>query len=145
MLEGISSLVAKSLVRYEGDRGGEPRYGMLETIREFGLERLAARGEDEAVRQRHAAWYLAFAEDAGPRSQGPDDAAWIERLEREHPNLRAALTWLAGAADGLALVRMTGALWPFWQEHTYFREGHRWLETALDSMARRHRPIGSER
>ena len=112
--------------------GGATRYGMLETIREFGLEQLAASGEADAVRQRHADWYLAFAEDAGPRAKQPGAAPWVEALEREHPNLRAALTWFLGRRDGLALVRMTGALWPFWHEHTYFGEGHRWLEVALD-------------
>ena len=79
MLEGIGSLVAKSLVRYEGDPGGEPRYGMLETIREFGLEQLAASGQEASVRQRHAEWCLAFAERAGPQAKGPDAAVWLER------------------------------------------------------------------
>ena len=132
MLDGIRSLVAKSLVQYDGDPGGKPWYRMLETIREFGQERLAASSEEDDVRQRHAAWYLAFAEDAGPRAKQPGAAPWVETLGREHPNLRAALTWFLSRRDGLALVRMTGALWPFWHEHTHFSEGHHWLEVALD-------------
>ncbi|MBA2518214.1 MAG: helix-turn-helix domain-containing protein, partial [Chloroflexia bacterium] len=131
-LDLVAALVDKSLLRAEVVAGGATRYGMLETIREFGLERLAASGEADAVHQHHADWYLAFAADAGPRAKQPGAAPWVERLRREHPNLRAALTWFLDRRDGLALVRMTGALWPFWHEHTYFGEGHRWLEVALD-------------
>jgi non-specific serine/threonine protein kinase len=132
VLDGISSLVDKSLLRADVGAGRATRYAMLETIREFGLERLAASGEDAIVRQRHAEWYLAFAEDAGPRAKQPGAAPWVEVLGQEHPNLRAALSWFLARGNGLALVRMTGALWPFWHEHTYFSEGHRWLEVALD-------------
>jgi excisionase family DNA binding protein len=128
----VAALVDKSLLRADMGAGRATRYATLETIREFGLERLAASGEEDAVRQRHADWYLAFAEDAGPRAKQPGAAPWVESLGREHPNLRSALTWFLGRRDGLALVRMTGALWPFWHEHTYFSEGHRWLEVALD-------------
>ena len=131
-LDLLAALVDKSLLRAEAVAAGEPRYGMLETIREFGLERLAASGEEEAVRQRHAEWYLAYAEDAGPRAKQPGAAVWVASLEREHPNLRAALGWLVDRRDGPRLVRMAGSLWPFWQEHTYFGEGLRWLEIALD-------------
>jgi non-specific serine/threonine protein kinase len=131
VLDLVAALVDKSLVRTDVAAGGATRYGMLETIREFGWERLAASGEADAVRQRHADWYLAFAEDAGPRAKQPGAAPWVEKLGLEHPNLRAALSWFRGRGDGLALVRMTGALWPFWHERTYFDEGHRWLELAL--------------
>jgi predicted ATPase/DNA-binding CsgD family transcriptional regulator len=169
MLDGISSLIAKSLVRYEGDRGGgtppsgggglggEPRYRMYETIREFGLEQLVASGRetppsgrdsspwqgeareraqglggDMPVRQRHAAWALALAERAGPQVKGPHAAVWLEVLEREHGNLRAALTFLMERGDGELLARLAGALWPFWEEHAHFAEGRRWLEAALE-------------
>ena len=112
--------------------GNSTRYSMLETIREFGLEQLAGHGELEAVQQHHAEWYLAFAEDAGPRAKQPGAAPWVEMLVLEHPNLRAVLTWFLNRGDGQALVRMAGALWPFWHEQTFFAEGHRWLEVALD-------------
>jgi predicted ATPase/DNA-binding CsgD family transcriptional regulator len=131
-LDVIASLVAKSLVRYESDAGDEPRFGMLETIRAFGLERLAASGEEPEVRRRHAAWCLDFAERAGARARSADDAAWLPRLEREHANLRAALAWLLEEHDARSLVRLAGALWPFWEEHAHYREGRRWLEAALD-------------
>jgi excisionase family DNA binding protein len=129
----VASLVDKSLLRVEEAVAGEPRYGMLETIREFGLERLAAGGRElEAVRQCHAEWALAFAEDAGPRAKQPGAAAWLPRLEAEHPNLRSALGWYLGQGDGPRLLRMAASLWPFWQEHSHAGEGLRWLELALD-------------
>jgi non-specific serine/threonine protein kinase len=131
-LEGIGSLVAKSLVRYEGDQGGAPRYTMLETIREFGLEQLAASGHAASVRQRHAEWCLAFAERAGPQAKGPDAAVWLEALERDHANLRAALTWLMDQGDGLRLIRLAGALSTFWRAHAHFAEGLHWFAIALD-------------
>jgi non-specific serine/threonine protein kinase len=130
-LDLVASLVDKSLLQVE-EVGGEARYAPLETIREFGLERLAASGEEDAARERHTAWYLAFAENAGPRAKQPGAPPWIAKLEREHPNLRAALNWLLDRGDGPRLLRMAGSLWPFWQEHTYYGEGHRWLELALD-------------
>ncbi|MGH2618790.1 MAG: ATP-binding protein, partial [Thermomicrobiales bacterium] len=131
-LDLLASLVAKSLVRYEGDAGGEPRYRMLETIREFGHERLAERGQEEDARSRCAGWCLDFAERAGPQAQGPEATIWLEALEREHANLRAALTWLIEQGDGLRLIRLAGALWPFWQEHAHYSEGRRWLAAALE-------------
>jgi non-specific serine/threonine protein kinase len=131
-LEGIGSLVANSLVRYEGDPGGSPRYTMLETIREFGLEQLAASGRATDVHSRHADWCLAFAERAGSHARDPDAANWLEALEREYPNLRAALTWLADQGDGLRLIRLAGALIGFWRQHGHSGEGLRWLRTALD-------------
>jgi predicted ATPase/class 3 adenylate cyclase len=131
-LDLLDSLVAKSLVRYEGDLGIEPSYAMLETIREFGSERLAASGRDVPVRQRHADWALALAERAGPQVMEPDAAVWLAVLEREHASLRAAMTWLAEQQDGERLARMAGALWPFWEEHAHYPEGRHWLEVALD-------------
>jgi DNA-binding CsgD family transcriptional regulator/tetratricopeptide (TPR) repeat protein len=131
VLDLLASLVAKSLVRYEGDPGGTPRYGMLETIREFALERLAASGDAGQMRQRHADWQLDLAERAHPHLKGAGAAHWVDALERDHANLRAALAWLVERQDGVRLVRLTGALWPFWQEHAHYGEGRRWLAAAL--------------
>jgi predicted ATPase/DNA-binding XRE family transcriptional regulator len=109
VLEGLTSLVDKSLVvADEGAQGGpnaastqgEPRFTMLETLREYGLERLAASGEEEALRRRHLDYYLRLAETAEPALKGPGQATWLARLEREHDNLRAALG--AGAWRGRA-------------------------------------------
>jgi non-specific serine/threonine protein kinase len=131
VLDGISSLVAKSLVRYESDPDGEPRYAILETIREFGLEQLAASGEAEEMHRRHADWCFDFAERARPHLTGPEAAAWLAALERDHANLRTALSWARERGDGPRLVRLAGAYFPFWHEHAHYREGREWLEAAL--------------
>jgi predicted ATPase/DNA-binding CsgD family transcriptional regulator len=130
-LEAIRSLLGKSLVRDVKDGDGEPRFGMLETIRAFGLERLTASDEEHEIRRRHAAWCVALAERAAARIRHADDAVWLQRLEQEHANLRAALGWLLEQRDAPSLMRLTGALWPFWEEHAHYREGRRWLEAAL--------------
>jgi non-specific serine/threonine protein kinase len=127
----LASLVDKSLIGVQGTPGGETRYSLLETIREFGLEQLAESGEQERVAQRHATWCLAFAVDAGPRVKQADAATWLPRLRAEHPNLLVALRWFERQRDGTNLVRMAAALWPFWQEQNAFAEGLRWLEPAL--------------
>ena len=100
-LEVLASLVAKNLVQYEGELGGEPRYDMLETIREYGRDRLATSGWEEAARQRHAEWALALAERAGPLHLATDAAVGLETLERNHADLRAALSWFAARRDGI--------------------------------------------
>ncbi len=131
VLEGVSSLVAKSLVRDEEGSGGEPRYLMLETVREFGLERLAERGEEPAIRAAHAAFFLALAEAAEPRLMGPDEATWLDRLATELPNTRAALAWtLEHEAAETALRLATNLFW-FWYSRGDRREGERWLGAAL--------------
>jgi predicted ATPase/class 3 adenylate cyclase len=130
-LDLLASLVAQNLVVFE-ELDGESRYRMLETIREFGEEQLTASGKDPAARARHAAWCLAFAERVGPMARGPDAARSLAALEREHANLRSALSWLAERGDGLRLARLAGALSWFWQEHAHYREGFRWLEEALN-------------
>ena len=93
-LERIASLVDKSLVRWEAGADGEPRYLMLETVREYGLEQLAASGDETDARDRHAAWCLALAVQAEPELIGAEQRRWSERLDVEHANLRAALAWL---------------------------------------------------
>jgi predicted ATPase/DNA-binding CsgD family transcriptional regulator len=131
VLEGISSLVAKSLVGYEGDAGGEPRYGMLETIREFGLECLAASGNEELLRQRHAAVFLELAETAQPALTGPEQARLLAMLDPEHDNLRAALRWTVDAAQGPTACRLAAALWRYWEARGHWSEGRAWLDQAL--------------
>jgi predicted ATPase len=91
ILDGLSELVDQHLLRAEEGSEGEPRFAMPETIREYALERLAERGEVEALRREHAAYYLALAEQAQPEVHGPEQVAWMRRLVAEHDNLRAAL------------------------------------------------------
>ena len=92
-MEGVTSLVDQSLLRPVDGPADEPRYLMLETVREYARERLEASGEADDIRRRHAAWFLALAETAEPELVGPAQERWLDRLEDEHPNLRAALAW----------------------------------------------------
>jgi tetratricopeptide (TPR) repeat protein len=132
VLGAIESLVDKSLVRQADQPDGTPRLVMLETIREYGLERLEASGEAEATRRRHTDYCLALAEDADPKLQGPDQEVWLDRLETEHDNLRAALARsLTEASDAEIGLRLAGALSWFWHVRGHFSEGRRWLEQAL--------------
>ena len=137
-LDGVASLAAKSLVRQEEGAGGEPRYRMLETVREFALERLEASGEAEAVRARHAAFFAALAEQDGPRLLKRDARmrAVLDRLEAEHPNFRSALAWaLSAAGDPETALRLAGPLHPFWYFRGHLAEGQAWLERAISGAA----------
>ena len=132
VLDLLSQLVDKSLVVVEDeDGGGEVRYRLLETLRQYAGERLAASGEDGAVRRRHAACYLALAEAAEPQLTRAEQGAWLARLAQEHDNLRAALRWLAASADAEQEVRLAGALCRFWDVRGHLSEGRRWLDGAL--------------
>ena len=130
VLETLTSLVDKSLIVQTLDAEGDARYGMLETIREYALERLAAGDEAESVRSRHAEVYAALAERGATRFDGPDEGRWLDRLEREHGNVRAALTTLREHGDLDGFLRLAGAIWQFWNIRGYLREGCEWLETA---------------
>jgi tetratricopeptide (TPR) repeat protein len=155
VLFGLRSLLDKSLLRQdegmwspdEGERGpdhvqrasdapGAPRFGMLETIREYALEKLAVAGEVGELAARHAAYFLALAEAGESGLMGPEQRRWLERLELEHDNLRAALAWaLDGGEPDLAL-RLGGALWRFWSLHGHLSEGRAWLERVLAASCR---------
>ncbi len=131
-MEGVASLVDDEPAA-AGPRsaGGAPRYLMLETVREFGLERLAASGEEDAMRAAHAAHYLALAERAAPLVRGPAARAEMAALERDHGNLRAALIWFEHGGEAEALLRLAAALGYFWSVIGYWTEGNAWLERAL--------------
>ncbi|MDR7531996.1 MAG: tetratricopeptide repeat protein, partial [Armatimonadota bacterium] len=129
-LDLLARLVQRSLVTSE-EHGGEIRYRMLETIRQYAREHLQASGEEPAVLDRHSRWYLALAERAEPELRGPDQARWLSRLDRDHDNLRAALDWLTARGEHEATLRLAHGLWRFWFTKSYYREGRGRLEEAL--------------
>lgn len=133
VLAGLAALVDRSLLRLQGvaTDDPEPRLTLLETIREYGLERLEECGEGEAARERHAMHYLALAEAAETALSGPNGLPWGARLAWEHDNLRAALGWLLGRGAGAPALRLAGALARFWSERGHLGEGRRWLREAL--------------
>jgi predicted ATPase/DNA-binding CsgD family transcriptional regulator len=136
VLDKVASLIDKSLLHQTEQGEDELRLGMLETIREYGLERLTVSGEAEATRQAHAVYYLALAEEANAGLSGPQQAVWLERLEREHDNLRAVVSWSLEPAEDVAqrrevLLRLGGVLVEFWHVHGHYGEGRNVLESAL--------------
>lgn len=147
ILDGADSLAAQSLLRQlETSEDGEPRFQMLETIREYGLERLRASGEAETLGQAHLAHFLALAERAAQGYRGPEEGRWLAVLEREHDNLRAALGWTRERADVTAGLRLAGALAYFWFRRGYLSEGREWLESllALAGQRRVDGPLGRQ-
>jgi predicted ATPase len=126
----LVSLVDKNLVR-RADRDSGPRFELLETIREFGLERLLAGDEYEAARQAHLIYYRALAERARDALSGAEQVTWFDRLEIEHDNLRAALAWATEREDAAAALQMSSALWRFWMVRGFLVEGRTQLERAL--------------
>ena len=131
-IEGIASLVDKSLIRREEGTTDGPRFGMLETVREFGLERLVASGEEASIRRAHAVCYLELAERAWEaRTTHPGTKRWVAQLQPEHDDLRAALTWLDEAGAGAEVAQLAGALTWYWYFGDHWGEGRTWLERAL--------------
>jgi predicted ATPase/class 3 adenylate cyclase len=130
-LEGVSSLLDKSLLRQEVEQGDESRFEMLETIREFALEKLEESADAEVVERAHAEYYLALAEQAEPRLWGPEDTVWLARLEQEHDNMRAALSWTLEHEEAELALRLGAALRWFWNMGGYYGEGRSWLEATL--------------
>ncbi|MGH2656534.1 MAG: AAA family ATPase [Actinomycetota bacterium] len=130
-LEVLSSLVDKSLVRRVPTAEGEVRFGMLEIIREFGAEQLEGAGEDEQTRDRHASFFLAASEAARPHLRGLERKRWLDQLELEHDNLRAALRRALDASHADVGLRLVAALWRFWHLHGHLAEGRRWAEEVL--------------
>src|SRR5919199_1240260 len=131
VLEGLASLVDKSLVQSEADGEGGYRFRLLESVRDFAREQVTRCDEAEAVGRAHARYFLELAEHAAPELVGPRQRAWFLRLEQEHGNLRVALRWLWDRGEhGLAL-RLTEALGYFWEVRGYLREGQQALEEAL--------------
>jgi predicted ATPase/DNA-binding CsgD family transcriptional regulator len=132
VLEGVGQLVDSSLLRNEEGADGEPRFVMLETIREFGLEVLAASGEDIAMRRRHANWCIALIECADPELKGPGQAQWLERLEYEHDNLLLALRWLLDQGECEDSLQLIAAACMFWFFHGHYISTRHLIDQALE-------------
>ncbi len=126
----LQSLLDKSLVS-KRESEAEPRYWMLETIREYAAERLELQGDGDALSQRHADYFLRLAEEAEPHLTGAEQAPWMERLETEHENLRLCLDSLRRAGLGAEELRLVGALMRFWYQRGHLREGSRRCDDAL--------------
>ena len=131
VLDLLGDLVDNSLLRRTETSGGEIRFQMLETIREFATERLEAEPNAAEVREGHARYYLALAIQAEPHLIGADQKEWLDRCDREHDNIRAALAWSIQAGEVRAGQEAAGALWRFWHQRGQLPEGRRKLEHLL--------------
>jgi predicted ATPase len=130
VLEGLASLLDKNLLRQETQPDGEPRFTMLETIREFGLERLGTAGEEAEARRAHRDFYLAM-ERASADLAGPQQVAWLDQLAREHENLRLALEWSVASGEWEPAERLGIGLWRFWLVRGHLTEGRNRLQHLL--------------
>lgn len=132
VLDGLSALIDHNLLRRSAESAdGEPRFAMLEMIREYALERLVASGEESVVRQRHAQYFLELAERVEQKLHGEAQALWLNRLDIELDNVRLALIGCRDTNDGETFLWLGGALWEFWLQRGHVSEGRGWLEEAL--------------
>jgi len=135
VIDWLSLLIDKSLVHAE-EQAGEMRYRLLETVREYSRAKLAASGKVEALRDAHLAFFLTVAEEAEPRLRSVHGQVWLERLDVEHDDIRAAMGWAVSAPGRThELLRLASALWYFWYERGHLTEGRDWLEKALRAHA----------
>jgi non-specific serine/threonine protein kinase len=132
VLDLLTGLVGKSLVVVDGG-GRNARYRLLEPVRQYAQEHLDAVGGTAAARTRHLTCYLALAERAAAQLHGPEQVAWLDRLDLERDNLRVALRWTDEQGDRTSLLRLAGALALFWEGRSHIREGRQWLEAALQA------------
>jgi predicted ATPase/class 3 adenylate cyclase len=140
VLEGLETLMDQSLIRSTPGAGGEPRFAMLETIREYAHERLVERGEGDDVRQRHAEHVTELVEELEPDLQKSSEAG--DRVEADHDNARAALAWAIDADNAEIGFRLAYALWRFWQQRGHLREGRDWFERILAMPSAAERTAG---
>lgn len=136
ILSELGSLLDKSLLREIDDPRGEPRFYMLELLREFGLEQLSGSGEQERIRRWHATFYLLLAEQAQTKLESAEQLEWVIRMEQEHDNLRAALQWsMATNTASDICLRLATALGLFWEVRGHFSEGRERLSAVLNTHA----------
>ena len=141
VLDLLYGLAEKSLVMAKGSDQGGVRYRLLEPIRQYALEKLEESGEAEAAKHAHAEYVLALSEEAEPELLGPRENQWYGRLEQEHDNIRAALSYSLEGADPVLGLRLAGAIWWFWNRHGHLSEGLRWLEEGLTSGGGASAPV----
>ncbi|MFL5731782.1 MAG: ATP-binding protein [Chloroflexia bacterium] len=135
VLDGLESLVDKSLLQQDEQANGEPRFRMLETIREYATERLAESGEEDDVAREHAEIYTGLAEESEPLLHRPEQLDRFNLLETEHDNLRGALQWSLKSGEADIALRLCASLWYFWWVRSHLTEGRKWLEAALQLAA----------
>jgi predicted ATPase/transcriptional regulator with XRE-family HTH domain len=131
ILRGMASLVNSSLLLQRDPFNGKARFDMLETIREFALEKLMASGQAELIRRQHCHYFLDLAAASGAGLRSSEQKQWLERLKLEHSNLRTALRWALAQADVNLALAFSGSLWRYWWMHGHFSEGRDWLDKAL--------------
>ena len=141
LLADLDALATKNLLQPQHGPEGAPRLLLLETIREYGLERLAERGEADAAARRHADYYLGMAEQAERELLGPRQGAWYDRLDADLDNLRAALAWSLTHHDIETTGRLAGALMAWWVARGHASEGLRWLDAALAHRGDLSQPV----
>lgn len=128
----LESLLNQSLVQRAADPSGEPRFVLLELVREFALEQLAVRGELAPIRRRHAEFFLSLVQQACAELRGPQQVGWLQRLDAEYGNLRAAFDWSLSAAGDLEIgLTLATNLWSFWSVRNRYSEGRMWNEAVL--------------
>ena len=137
ILDGLMALVDQSLVKVEETAGGETRFRLLDTIREYAAERLEADGETDLIRARHRDWYVALVPQAAAELSGPDQRRWLDRLELEHDDIRAVLDRAVAAPDPPVAIGVAFSMWRFWQKHGHLAEARRRLE-AMESAPWSH-------
>jgi non-specific serine/threonine protein kinase len=130
-LDRLTSLLTKSLLARTETPHGEPRFTMLEMLKEFAGEHLEAKGEADLIRLRHADYFTSFAESAQQSGRDSAGTAWLARLDQEHDNLRAALRWTIDARQPALALRLVAALARFWELRGHFNEGLAWVREAL--------------
>jgi predicted ATPase/class 3 adenylate cyclase len=140
VLDGLASLVDKSLLRRTETAGGEGRFGMLETIKEYAGDRLAEAFDAADTVRRHAEFFAALVEKAEPHLTTDEQVTWLDRCEREHDNIRAVLRRAVEGGDPETGLRIVAALWRFWQQRGHLREGLQWAEDVLSMPSDRPTP-----
>jgi predicted ATPase len=147
-LVGVESLLDKSLIRFQAERATEPRYGMLETIREFAQQRLVECGEGDLVAGRHARWVAALVEHLAGAVTGPERREVLDRFEAEHDNIRAALGWLLATGRSALASRVFAGTWRYWQARGFLAEARQYAERVMalpvDPEARESRRAAAE-